>query len=69
MTYMLGLFVSFIIGILVNLCTPWVQKRLATRSPSRTERRIKILKKERQLIEDYHTGTNGGLPRQKYLTG
>ena len=61
MTYIIGLLVSFTVGILANLCTPWVQRHLAEHNPGRTQRRAERIKKELKLIEDYRSGTNSGL--------
>lgn len=54
--FFLGLIAAVPIGIAVNLCTPWVQARLAARSSRRRQRQLAQLHKEMALVAKYRDG-------------
>ena len=55
-TFLIGIFISIPIGLVINLASPWVQSKLAVRNSARRTRKIKKLQDDLNDIEEFRQG-------------
>ena len=56
--FIIGIIISIPVGVLVNLCTPWVRNELAKRNSTRRAKRVQQIKGSLALIDDFRSGNH-----------